>query len=326
MSKRLWGKYLGRFQREISVAAAYAALLVLLAVAAPSFYQGAQLRNLLVSSAPALVMAVGMTLVILARQIDISIGSQLSICGVAAGLLAKTGLPMPVVFFAVMGIGGLLGVVNGVFVAMLGLPSIVVSLATMVIYREGLLWWREGEFVKELSTGFQWFGLGQEWGQAVIVGIAVVFFLSFAWGLRYLTAGRAVYATGSDPEAAFLVGVRPRRVVFSVFVIMGALSGLAALLASVQLPQVDPTAGKGLELEVIAAVVVGGVAISGGRGTLVGVLLGVALLSTIEPALVFFRIEASWGKVFEGAIILIAVASDALTFQRRKDGLGTVAN
>ncbi len=295
-------------------------------MAAPSFYQGTQLRNLLVSSAPALVVAVGMTLVILTRQIDISIGSQLSICGVAAGLLAKAGLPMPVVFFAVMGIGGLLGVVNGVFVALLGLPSIVVTLATMVIYRDGLLWWREGEFVKELPTDFQWFGLGQEWGQAVIVGIAGVVFLLFAWGLQYLKAGRSVYATGSDPEAAFLVGVRPRRVVLSTFAIMGALSGLAALLASVQLPQVDPTAGKGMELEVIAAVVVGGVAISGGRGTLVGVLLGVALLSTIEPALVFFRIEASWGKVFEGAIILIAVASDALTFQRRKDGLGTVAN
>jgi rhamnose transport system permease protein len=143
--------------------------------------------------------------------------------------------------------------------------------------------------------------------------------------LRYLKAGRAVYATGSDPEAAFLVGVRPRRVTFSVFIIMGALTGLASLLGAVQLPQVDPTAGKGLELEVIAAVVVGGVAISGGRGTLVGVLLGVALLATIEPALVFFKIEASWGKVFEGAIILLAVASDAVNFQRRKHGLRAVA-
>jgi rhamnose transport system permease protein len=91
------------------------------------------------------------------------------------------------------------------------------------------------------------------------------------------------------------------------------------------LPQVDPTAGQGLELEVIAAVVVGGVAISGGRGTLMGVLLGVALLATIDPALVFFKIEASWGKVFEGLIILLAVASDAVNFQRRKYGLGAVA-
>jgi rhamnose transport system permease protein len=240
-------------------------------------------------------------------------------------LLAKAGLPMPLVAVAVMAIGAGLGMVNGVFVAILGLPSIVVTLATMVIYRETLVWWREGEFVKNLPASFQWFGYEQEIGQMIIVGIAAATFLFSAWGLRYLAVGRAVYATGSDPEAAFLVGVRPRRIVFSVFVMMGALTGLAALLASVPFPQVDPTAGKGLELEVIAAVVVGGVAISGGRGTLVGVLFGVALLSTIEPALVFFRIEASWGKVFEGAIILIAVASDAVNFKRRKHGLGTFA-
>jgi len=297
----------------------------LLALAAPSFYQGAQLRNLLVSSAPVLIAAIGMTLVILARQIDISVGSQLSICSVAAGLLAKAGLPMPLVTVAVMAIGAGLGAVNGVFVAFLGLPSIVVTLATMVIYREALLWWREGEFVKNLPDGFQWFGYGQEIGQTIILGIAAAAFFLFACGLRYLAAGRAVYATGSDSEAAFLVGVRPRRVVFSVLAMMGALTGLAALLASVQFPQVDPTAGKGLELEVIAAVVVGGVAISGGRGTLVGVLFGVALLSTIEPALVFFRIEASWGKVFEGAIILLAVASDAVSLKRRKHGLESLA-
>jgi rhamnose transport system permease protein len=315
---------MGRYQREISVALAYAALLGVLAVAAPSFYQGAELRNLIVSTAPVLVAAVGMTLVILAREIDISIGSQLSLCGVAAGLLAKTGMPMPCVVVAVMAIGAALGSVNGVFVALLGLPSIVVTLATMVIFGDALLWWRQGEFVRNLPADIQWFGQGQATGQAMIVGIAVATFLLFAWGLRYLAAGRAVYATGSDPDAAFLVGVRPRRVVFVVFVLMGALTGLAALLATLQLPEVDPTAGKGLELEVIAAVVVGGVAISGGRGTLIGVLFGVALLSTIEPALVFFRIEASWEKVFQGAIILIAVASDAIKFQRRKHGVAVL--
>ncbi|HZZ27735.1 MAG TPA: ABC transporter permease [Pirellulales bacterium] len=316
---------MGQFKRELSVALAYAVLLGILAWKAPAFYQGSELRNQVVKSSPVLVAAVGMTLVILARHIDISIGAQLSICGVVTGLLAKAGLPMPLAAIGAMLAGAAMGSLNGFFVAVLGLPSIVVTLATWFIFGDSLSWWRQGEFVRGLPNAFQWFGQSQTVGQEIVVGVAAAMFLIFAWGLRYVAAGRAVYATGSEPENAFLVGVRPKRVVFSVFVLMGALTGLASVLEVVQLPQVDPTAGKGLELEVIAAVVVGGVAVSGGRGTLIGVLFGVALLSTIEPALVFFKIDSSWEKVFEGAIILIAVASDAFNFKRRRHGLGTVA-
>jgi rhamnose transport system permease protein len=314
------------YKREISIALAYAVLLGVLAVFAPRFYQGDKFLNILVASAPVLVAAVGMSLVILSRNIDISIGSQLSICGVVAGLLAKTGLPMPLVALATMAAGASMGALNGVFVALLGLPSIVVTLATMVIFREALRWWREGESVKNLPADFQWFGLGQSAGQWVIVGIALSTFVVFAWGMRYVAAGRAVYATGSDPDAAWLVGIRPRRVVFSVLTLMGALTGLAAMLNAVRFAQVDPLAGSGLELQVIAAVVVGGVAIAGGRGTLAGVLFGVALLGTIGSALVFLGAEAYWEKALQGAIILVAVASDAFAFKRRTDASRALAH
>jgi rhamnose transport system permease protein len=307
------------YKREISVALAYAVLLGILAVFAPRFYQGDKFLNISVASAPVLVSAIGMTLVILSRNIDISIGSQLSICGVFAGLLAKTGLPMPLVALSTMAVGASIGALNGMFVALLGLPSIVVTLATMVIFREALRWWRVGESVKVLPPDFQWFGLEHAAGQWVIIGIALAMFVVFAWGLRYVAAGRAVYATGSDPDAAWLVGIRPKRVVFSVLTLVGALTGLAALLNAVRFAQVDPLAGTGLELQVIAAVVVGGVAISGGRGTLVGVFFGVALLGTIGSALVFLGAEAYWEKALQGAIILIAVASDAFEFRRRTD-------
>jgi rhamnose transport system permease protein len=211
----------------------------------------------------------------------------------------------------------MMGALNGLFVAAMGLPSIVVTLATMVTLREGLRWVREGEFVSNLPTRFQWFGEPQDVGQWVIMGIAFVVFLAFAWGLRYLAAGRAVYATGSDPEAARLAGIRPRAVTFTAFVLMGALAGLAALLNAVRFPQVDPNAGTGRELQVIAAVVVGGTAISGGRGTLVGTLIGVALLGTIGPALVFLGAQPQWEKAIQGAIIIAAVASDALNRRDR---------
>ncbi len=317
-----------RYRRELSVALAYGLLLAILALVAPlgtiakakgkdspSFFQSGEPRAILVRNAPVLLAAVGMTLVILAQHIDISIGSQVSLCAVTAGLLAKTGLPMPLVALGTL----LTGAVNGLLIATLGLPSIVVTLATLVIFREGLRWWREGEFVKNLPPDFQWFGLGQNTGQWLVVLLALAIFIVFAWGLRYLAAGRMVYATGSDPEAARLAGMRPQRVVLAVFILMGALAGLCALLSAVQLPQVDPKQGEGLELQVIAAVVVGGVAISGGRGTLVGTLLGVAFLGTIGSALVFLGAQPFWARAIQGAIILVAVASDALNVRPRKD-------
>jgi rhamnose transport system permease protein len=309
---------MGRYKREIAVGLAFGLLLLVLGVAAPAFFLSDQPRAILVGTAPVLIAAVGMTLVILSRHIDISIGSQVSVCAVTAGLLARAGVPMPVVAGATVLAGAALGAVNGSLVAGLGLPSIVVTLATLVILRDGLRWTRQGEFVKDLPADFQWLGLGQQRGQWVIVAIALVMFAVFTWALRYLAAGRAIYATGSDPEAAWLVGIRPKRVVFGVFVLMGALAGLAALLSVVRLPQVDPREGEGLELKVIAAVVVGGVAISGGRGTLVGPLIGVLLLETIRPALVFLDAQPYWEKAIQGGIILVAVAADTLVLKRRK--------
>src|SRR5262249_20429078 len=158
---------------------------------------------------------------------------QYSICGVLAGLLAKEGLPMPAAATATVAAGAAMGAVNGALVAGMRLPSIVVTLATMVTLRESLRWAREGQLVLNLPDGFQWFGASQADGQRLIVAVALAVFLAFAWGLRYLAAGRGVYATGSDPEAARLAGVRPKRVVFGAYVVMGALAGLAALLGAV---------------------------------------------------------------------------------------------
>ncbi|MGO9470653.1 MAG: ABC transporter permease [Isosphaeraceae bacterium] len=303
---------IGRYRRELSVAAAYVALLLVLAVAAPRFFRPDHLRDIVVSKASVLVAAVGMTLVILCRHIDISIGSIFSICGVVAGLLSRAGLSIAVVGLGTLLAGSSLGAVNGILIARLGLPSIVVTLATLVIWREALRYAREGAFVRNLPPGFQWFGAGQAMGQWLVVALALGVFSAFAWGLRHLAIGRAIYATGSDPEAARLAGIRPRGVVFGVFVAAGALAGLAALLNAVRFADVDPNAGMGLELQVIAAVVVGGVAISGGRGSLAGSLIGVALLGSIGPALVFLRAEPQWEKAFQGLVILLAVASDAL--------------
>jgi len=305
--------------RELSVAAALLVILALLAVFAPAFFQPQPLLSLATREAPTLVVACGMAIVIISRQIDISVGSQFSVCGVCAGLLAASGWPLAATLPAAVGAGALLGAVNGALIAGLGLPSIVVTLAMMVTLRQGLNLARQGQFVN-LPDGVQWFGFSQSNGQWLIVGFALLLLVALALAMRHLAAGRYIHAIGSDAEAARLAGIRPRLGTFLVFVLMGALTGLAAMLNVVQSPQVQPLSGLGLELKVIAAVVVGGVAISGGRGNLWGAFAGLLLLACIGPALTHLRVEAYWEKAIQGAIILLAVVADGIRSRRGGNG------
>ncbi|MDB5296879.1 MAG: permease component of ribose/xylose/arabinose/galactoside ABC-type transporter, partial [Phycisphaerales bacterium] len=269
---------MSRYKRELSVLAAYALLLLAMGVVRPDFFRR-QFVDTLVSAVPALVVGVGMTWVIVARQIDISVGSQLSAAAVVAALAAKAGWPVPVAALAAIACGAACGMANGLLVAAMRLPAIVVTLATMVVLRESVAWAREGAAVQDLPPGFQWAGLTQAGGEWLLLVAAAVVFAVAAWAARSLVAGRAPYAVGSDAEAARLAGVRPVRVVFWTFVLTGALAGLAAALEAVRQPQVATNLGLGLELKVIAAVVVGGTAVTGGRGTMAGTLAGVLLLS-----------------------------------------------
>jgi rhamnose transport system permease protein len=306
-----------KYFRELSVAGALAAVLLALAIFAPAFYQPHPLLSLLTREAPTLIVACGIALVIICRQIDISVGSQFAVCSVCAGLLAAEGLPLLVAFLLSVGIGAGLGALNGVLVAGLRLPSIVVTLATMVTLREALRWKRQGVFVN-LPDGVQWMGLSQVAGQWTLIAVALMLLVALAFATKHLTAGRFVYAVGTDAEAARLAGIRPQLTTFYIFVVMGALVGLAAMMNAVQSPQVDPKSGSGLELKTIAAAVVGGVAISGGRGNLWGVFAGLLLLACISPALTHLRIEAYWEKAIQGAIILLAVVADGM--RSRKQG------
>jgi rhamnose transport system permease protein len=302
---------LKRHFRELSVAIALGVLLLFLAAAAPSFYDPQPLLSLLTREAPTLLVACGMAVVIICRQIDISVGSQFAVCSVCAGLLLAMKWPLALVLPASVGIGALLGVINGALVAGLRLPSIVVTLATMVTWREGLRWLRQGEFVN-LPDNVQWFGLSQKAGQWTLVATVLVLLVLGAFAMKHLAFGRFVYAVGSDAEAARLAGIHPQLVTFMTFVFVGSLTGLAAMMNIVQSPQVDPNSGTGLELKTIAAVVVGGVAISGARGNLWGVFAGLLLLACISPALTHLHIEAYWEKAIQGAIILLAVVADGL--------------
>lgn len=306
---------MNRHFRELSVAAALLFLLVLLAFYAPHFYEPQPLLSRLSAQVPSLILTIGIAMVMITRQIDISVGSQFGLCAVLAGLVSAGGHGMLMSLTSAIGAGLLMGALNGWLIAWMGLPSIVVSLATMVTWAEVLRLFQQGRFIN-LPPGVQWLGLSQYGGQAALLISGLLLVAVLSYGLKHRFGGRQLYAVGSDSEAARLSGIHPNKVTFRVFVMMGALAGLAAVANLIQSPQVDPKCGTGLELKAIASAVVGGIAVSGGRGTLWGAFLGLLLLATINPALTFLHVEAYWEKAIQGAVILLAVVADGIRSRR----------
>ncbi len=306
--------------RERAAALVLTTLLTVLAIAAPAFFSPDNLRDVVMANAAVQIIALGMTLVVLTGEVDVSVGATFAVCAVVTGTLARDGASMPVAIVAAAATGAVIGLINGTLVGAMGLPSIVVTLAMLAILRDGLRWITEGAWVRDLPAAFQWFGLGQATGRLVVIASTVVLVGLVGWVLQRVAAGRAVYATGSDREAAHLAGLSPRVVIVAVFVACGVLTGVAAVLNAVRFAEVQGAVIGGLELKVIAAVIVGGVAIRGGRGSVLGAVLGVALLGTIGTGLTFLGISAYWERALQGAIILAAIASDRVTAARTRVG------
>jgi ribose/xylose/arabinose/galactoside ABC-type transport system permease subunit len=300
------------YGRERSLAVTIAVLAGVLAIATEGYFSRANLTDLFLANLPVLIVALGATMVIVSGEIDISVGSVFAICSVVAGVAAKTGLPMPLVAFVIALVGGVLGAINGSLVAYLRIPSIVVTLATMIGLRDALRWATQGAWVQDLPANFQWLGLSQS-AYPIVMGVTVVLIVcAIAWGGGHLAAGRAIYATGSNAVAARLAGLDTALVKWSVFTLAGALTGLSAVLNAARFNQIPSNAGIGLEMKVIASVVVGGASVAGGTGSVLGTLLGVVLLAAIGPALTYLGVSAYWERAVQGAIILAAVAADGL--------------
>ena len=310
-------------KREFAAGGVLLAVLVLLLFAAPAFYEPSNIRDLLLNSVGAMVIALGITLVILAGHIDISIGSQFAVASVVAGLLAKAGVPMPLTAALVLALGCLMGAINGALVSGLRIPSIVATLATMIVLRDTLRWTTEGAWVQGLPSSFQWLGMTQAAGSAFILITTLLLALVLAWAVHNLSAGRQLFATGSNPQAALLAGIRTDAVFTFVFVLMGAFCAAAALLNAIRFSDVPGNPGAGLEMKAIAAAVVGGASITGGRATITGTVLGVLLLSVIGSALTYLGINPYWEKAVQGTILLAAAASEAARIHQRKGAYAT---
>jgi rhamnose transport system permease protein len=313
---------LRNWKREAGVASSILALLILLAWLAPGYFSASNIRDVSLANAPVLIVALGMTVVILCGEIDISVGSTFAIASVAAGLFSKLGSPVLVAICGACFVGALLGAVNGALVAFVRIPSIVVTLAAMVALRDALRWVTGGAWVEDLPANFQWIGLPQDLYPWVILATSASLAVLFGWVLQNLRAGRAIYAAGSNPEAARLCGIPTSKVRLWAFVTVGLLTGLAASLNATRFNQIPSNTGLGLEMKVIAAVVVGGTAIRGGRGRIVGTVLGVVLLGAIGPALTFLGVNAYWEKAIQGGIILLAILPGVARFGLSQRAVG----
>ena len=297
--------------RERAVALGVLALAVVLALVAPAYFSPQNLRDLFLANLPVLIVGLGATLVIVTGEIDISCGSMFAVCSVVAGTVGKATGSVPLACVAAVASGVALGAANGALVAYARIPSIVVTLASMVVLRDALRWATDGAWVTDLPATFQWFGLAASSYPPAAAALSLLLFGLAAWVLWFTAAGRWIYAVGSNAAAARLAGLPVERIRLSAFAVAGLLTAIAATLNAVRFSQIPANTGLGLEMKVIAAVVVGGASVRGGVGRVAGTLLGVTLLGMIGPALTFLGVTAYWERALQGAIILAAVAPEA---------------
>jgi rhamnose transport system permease protein len=300
--------------RELGILVAIVVVFVVTTVKNPAFAHGDSIQQLLAGASLIALLGAGETLVIITRNVDLSVGSVLGLSAYLVGKMYEShpGAPIALAFALGIGIGALVGAVNGVLTTVFRVPSLVVTLAALYIVRGITALIVSGHQIDPTSipNSFQKIGnsaiLNIPWLAllvAVIVGV-------IHYVMRTFRGARDLYAIGSNPDAAALAGVPAGRRVIVAFLISGALAGLGGVLFLSEFATVNSTAGVGYELLVVAAVVVGGVAIFGGSGTVLGAALGAVLLNTINQALVAARISAFWNQAIAGALLLAAITFD----------------
>ncbi len=291
------------------------------------FLSSTSLQQLLSGAAIVALLAIGETLVIVTRNVDLSIGSILGLSAYASGAIFvhHPHVPLALVILAGAGIGLACGIVNGAIVTLCRVPSLVVTLGTLYVIRGLDASWAGGNQISSFSLpdSFNELGYGKLFGVPYLGIITIVGVAVATYAMRTYRTGRDLYAIGSNPEAARLAGIPVDRRVFTAFAISGAIAGIAGVLWLSFFGSVDSTAGTGYEFEVIAAVVVGGVAIFGGSGSVLGAALGALLLNTIASSLVVINVSSYWDQAFQGALLVLAIAFDRLISLRLAPALRT---
>ncbi|MEP6478405.1 MAG: ABC transporter permease [Rhodoglobus sp.] len=317
-------RVLGNFvkARETGILLALLIVIVVATVKNPSFlFSSDGFRDLLLTPSILLLLAVGQAIVIITRNVDLSVGSVLGLTAYLTGRLFidVPGIPIPVVFLAGIVFGGLLGLVNGALVAFAKVPALVITLGTLYAYRGINVLWTGSDRINASDMPKDFLGLGTSsllyipW----LTIIAIIVLVAAGWFLRTQRAGRELYAIGSDPAAANLYGLKVTQRVLVAFVLSGALAGLAGVLYAARYGTVNSQAGVNLELQAVGAAVIGGVAIFGGSGTVWGAAIGAFLLLTINRALPIVGVQDFWQRAVVGVLIIGAIVLDRVLARRQ---------
>ncbi|MBI5768812.1 MAG: ribose ABC transporter permease [Verrucomicrobia bacterium] len=317
-------EFLARFQSLLALVV----MAVVLSLLSDKFLTTDNGWNILRQISVNLCLSVGLTLVIVSGGIDLSVGATLGLAGAVAAGLFKSGLPLPVLgvrldftltgaIVAAIVVGLALGAVNGLAVTALRLPPFIATLGMLSIGRGLTMLWTGGFPITDLGPRFGYLGTGAPLGVPMPVWIVATLAGWFALVARHSVFGRHVYAVGSNELTARLAGLAVARIRFSVYALAGALAGVAGLLVTARLDSAQPTAGLGYELDAIAAVVIGGTSLSGGRGTIGGTVLGCLIIGVLNNGLFLLNVSPFWQQVIKGAVILLAVAIDKLNASSR---------
>jgi len=324
----------GRLLLEGRAFFALIAIIVVFSFLSPNYLTVSNLLTMSSHVALFAILAVGMLLVILNGGIDLSVGSTLGLAGVVAGFLMQgvtlTSLgivlypPVWVVVVLSLALGAFIGMINGVLVARFKVPAFVATLGVMYMVRGVALLMTSGLTYNNLggkpelgNTGFDWLGFNNLLGVPIGVMVMVVIALAAGLALNRTAFGRWLYASGGNERAAELSGVPVKMVQVSVYMLSGICAAAAGLILSSQLTSAGPTAGTTYELTAIAAVVIGGAALTGGRGTVRGTLLGAFVIGFLSDGLVIIGISSYWQTVFTGAVIVLAVLLNSVQYRRR---------
>lgn len=308
-------------QREFITIGGVILLMVIVGIFHSSFISPTNLARVLNSTVILALLGAGSAIVIITRNIDVSVGSTLALSGITGAMLMRDGAPIGVAVIAVLAVGAVLGAINGIGVTYGHVPSIVMTLGTLAAYRGISFLITGGYSIESLPAGYRKVGRIEFLGIPILVWATLVLVVALALIMARTRFGRSFYATGDNTDGAYLVGISTNKIVILAFTLSGMLAGMAALVFLAQVGSISNQAGQGIEMRAIAAAVIGGVSLTGGVGTIVGAVFGALFISTATSSLSFLGIPGSWSDTVIGAILLAALFADsrvrALVTKRR---------
>ena len=310
-------RWLQQQVQAIGVTVIMITLFLVTGLHSPYFWQANNLRVLAMNMSFITIAGVGMAILIISGNIDLSIGSILGMTAVLAGIFAKD-MPAPLAFICAIGAGGLIGAANGVLVWNVSVSPIIITLGVMTLLRGVIYVTTGGEAITGLPSGFTHFANTSPAGLPTPVWFAAGATLIGVLFLTFTRAGRHIYAIGGNRSASLAAGIHVRRLVISAFIFSGLLVGLAGALEASLYTAPDETFGTGFELQVITAVIVGGVSFAGGEGGVLRAIIGVALLEVVSGSVVAFNIDPNYAYILTGAILILAVSLDQIVHKNRE--------